>query len=276
MTWLRPRGLLLVAILAVLAVGAAAAFLVSDDDADVSTRTDRAARSPEVDLSGQRPASSPEEAVTRLLEAEQQGDHAASFRLLSSAGLEQHPDDASWTRRRTEVPEVTGFEIEGSDDDIVTALVRHDPGLDPFVGLRTAQERQRWRVREEAGGWLVDPEPTIEYLLPPDERARESAQRWVRALQDCDQKAAEAEQVDPDLIGISGNAAQICGTEAEIELSRAREVEAGFSTADLVGQYGEDALVWARAVDARAGAFEFSVILAPIGDAWRVVSVVDA
>ncbi|MGH9179838.1 MAG: hypothetical protein ACRD0N_14955, partial [Acidimicrobiales bacterium] len=89
------------------------------------------------------PQPSPAAALTALLEAEKAGDHAASYRLLAT-GARKNLTTAAWSRRRNELPAVTGFTVERTEASTVVALVDHEPGLDPFVGLRPAQDRQRW------------------------------------------------------------------------------------------------------------------------------------
>ena len=68
----------------------------------------------EVGIGAQRPQASREAAVKALLDAEQRGDHDASFQLLSSAALNDYPDAEAWTRRRTELPEITSFTISSA------------------------------------------------------------------------------------------------------------------------------------------------------------------
>src|SRR5262249_35591152 len=103
---------------------------------------------------GRTPQATPDAAVRALLEAEQRGDHDASFHLLSSMALKTYPDAESWEKHRVQVPEITAFTINSAQNGVVTTTVSHSPGLDPFVGLRAAHDTQKWHVSHEGSGWL--------------------------------------------------------------------------------------------------------------------------
>ncbi|MGH9164882.1 MAG: hypothetical protein ACRDZW_05125, partial [Acidimicrobiales bacterium] len=148
---------------------------------------------PTDDTAGSAPAPSAEEAVDRLLAAERDGDHAASYRLLSAQGR-RGLDPNAWTRRRNDLPRITGFRVEPGQGATVVALVDHEPGLDPFVGLSPARERQSFRARQGAGGWLVDPDPVVEPQYPDAAAARAAALAWAEAVQACDQPRARGLQ----------------------------------------------------------------------------------
>ncbi len=221
---------------------------------------------------GATPEDSPEAAVAALLTAERSGDHAASYRLVSSAGR-QDLDEPGWARRRTEVPAVTGFEIERVDGSAVVAVVDHEPGLDAFVGLRPGRERQTWQARREGGGWLVDAEPAVEPQYPPAGAAADGALAWARAVQACDQAAAAAHQAVDVLFGRPEAAAGLCGATATLAAGPPEPAPPGPATADLVAQFGPEALSWARVTPITGGVRPFSVVLAPIGSVWKVVAV---
>src|SRR3954466_13246285 len=69
------------------------------------------------------------DAVTALLTAEQQGDHATSFRLLDDAGRTDYRDILRWRDRRNEPPPITGFRIvgDGKAPNSLDVLVDHAP-----------------------------------------------------------------------------------------------------------------------------------------------------
>jgi hypothetical protein len=215
-------------------------------------------------------------AVVSLLEAEARLDHQRSYGLLSAAGRAQYRDVADWTRRRTQLPLVTEFRIEGdgSTPGSVSVLVQHRPSLDPFIGLSPARERQSWTGRREGGGWLVDPEPEVHPLWPSDALAAPAALTWARAVQACDSTRARAAQaVDPPLgleqVGQLG----LCGSTSPLATGPTGPLAAGPASAELVAQYTTDALAWARSVAITGGPKPFSVVLAPLGDGWRVVGI---
>lgn len=225
--------------------------------------------------SGRMPADSPEAAVTALLDAEVRSDHDASFHLLSSAALMAYPDAETWFRRRTQLPAITAFRVKAVEGDVVIVTAEHDPGLDAFVGLRAATDTQRWRTVPEGDGWLVEAEPEIAFDLPDDAPAADVATDWASAAQACDASAALALQVEPALLGISSGIARLCGSTDPVVAAPVANIRPGPASADLVAQYGDAAFTWARAVHIDVGSVGLSVLLAPIGDDWRVVGVVD-
>ncbi|MGH3115993.1 MAG: hypothetical protein ACRDQ2_02560 [Gaiellales bacterium] len=230
------------------------------------------------DASG-HPAPSPvatvREAVEALLSAEQRGNHAASYRLLSSRSRRTYRDVADWSRRRNELPKITGFSILDAAGDRATALVEHRPGLDPFVGLSPARERQTWRGRPERGGYLLDADPEVEVVLPPDDAAKPAAEAWASAVQGCDEAQARALQGVATLFGSSRGAASLCRSTGRVRAGAVTRLPPGPISSDIVAQYSTDALVWARVVALDADRASFHVILAPIADGWKVIGVFD-
>lgn len=218
------------------------------------------------------PASSPEEALTALLNAERNGDHKTSYRLLS-ARTRKSLDLSKWSRRRSELPAVVGFRVEGSEGGVVTAVVQHEPGLDPFVGLRAGEERQRWKARREGGGWLLDGEPEVKPLYPSRDDASGAALAWVRALQACDEKAAKALQGVDRLFGTAAGTGALCKSTAVPTAGVAEAMPAGFASQEIVAQYGPEAFEWAATVEISSTDRPFHVVLAPIGSVWKVIGV---
>lgn len=219
------------------------------------------------------PATSPAEAVTALLAAEQGGDHEASYRLLSAAGRKAL-DPGAWARLRNQLPAITAVRIdEGPDDGTVVAVVDHEPGLDPFLGLTPARERQTWKASEQGGGWVVEPEPVIEPEFPDVALAQDAALAWARAVQSCDEKAAKTHEGVAALFGPVEAAAGLCGSQATVATGAPEALLGGPDSQALVAQYGPEALVWAKAVPVMGADRPFSVVLAPIGSVWKVVAV---
>jgi hypothetical protein len=215
-------------------------------------------------------------AVEALLDAEQSGAHAASYAVLSSASRKQIGDRADWADLRSELPAITGFEVvAGKKDGEVVATVSHEPGLDPFVGLSPARERQTWRGARAGDGWLVDGAPTIVPELPSDAGAAEVARNWAQAVQSCDEALARLGQALDEIHGISSGAAELCGSEGAVTVGEVGPLESGPTSAELVAQYTDAALEWARVVPVEGPVPPFLVVLAPIGDEWRVVGVSD-
>jgi len=215
------------------------------------------------------------EALEALLRAEQDADHATSFRLLDPSGREQYRDVAEWTRRRVQLPAITGFSIERDAGRQVVALVEHEPGLDPFTGLSAAKERQTWTATSSGTGFLLGPEPEVEYVLPPDEAAGPAVLEWARSVQACDQQAAAAKEAVQPLFGSSTGATKLCGSPTALTTGEVEPLDGGPRSAELVAQYSTDALAWARVVTLRGPEPEVKVVVAPIGTSWRVLAIYD-
>ena len=220
------------------------------------------------------PSASAKAALTTLLTAEEHGNHAASFSLLSSASRKTYADVDDWTRLRNEQPAVTGFSIASSTGANVVAVVDHEPGLDPFIGLSPARTRETWTAVDEHGHWRFAAVPRVEPILPDRRGATAVGLRWADAVQACDGHAALSVQAVPRVFGQSDGADQLCGAKGHLT-SAPTAVPSGPQTAALVSQYSTDALSWGRAVRIDGGPVPFSVVLAPIGDTWKVVAVFD-
>jgi hypothetical protein len=222
------------------------------------------------------PRSSLAVAVSELLTAEQQGDHQRSYRFLTADSRRRVGSETRWARLRTELPAITGFEVgHGAGGGEVVVTVQHHPGLDPFVGLSPGEERQVWKGAKRGSGWLVDAAPRIEPVFPSEQAAPEVVRRWATAVQACDKSVARLAQGVDELYGLSTGAGQLCGSKGAVRVGPVRRLESGPTSAELVAQYTDDALQWARVVPVLAPTKRFMVIVAPIGHDWRVVGVSD-
>lgn len=210
-------------------------------------------------------------ALDALLSAEVAKNYAASFALLDAAARREVKDVGDWERLRSATPVITGYSVRaGSTDDQAVAEVTHDAGLDPFVGLSPAKERQTWRAAHVKGGWLLDAEPQVEPEYPSDSAASAAAVKWAQAVQRCDQQSAKTLQAVDKLFGTADNASKLCGSRGDIAPDAVQHVQDGPRVADLAAQYGSDTLQWARVVPLNAPV-QFSIVLAPIGNEWKVV-----
>lgn len=221
------------------------------------------------------------DAVRDLLEAEKRGDRAASFLLLSRQSRAEYRDVADWTTRRQQLPSITGFRIDpaseggrGQREGKVVAVVEHVPGLDPFKGLSLAQERLTFTGRREGEGWLVDGDAESEPVLPADALAVDAATSWVRAVQACARDRATELQAVPTLFGVADGAAGLCGKAGAVTTQGVGPLTPGVASTDIVAQYSTDALVWGRVVRVTSPG-TFGVVLAPIGDRWQVLGLID-
>lgn len=225
---------------------------------------------------GAAPADSPRVAVTGLLEAEKTSNHAASYRFISERGRAKYRDSDDWAHLRDQLPAVTGFHIDKTSDSVVEVVVDHQPGLDPFVGLSLAHDRERWTVRREGGRWTVDPEPAIDPILPDEDKAAGVALQWATAIQKCDSRAAAKLQALERLFGSADAAGKLCHSRGALKASKVTDPPNGPDTADLLGQYGGGVLVLSRAVTVTGGPAGVGLILVPIGDDWRVIATFDS
>lgn len=234
-----------------------------------------AAPGPDESAYPRSPKASAEEVVLALLEAEKAGNHRASFALLTRAGLAKYRSPDVWATHRIGVARVTGYHRETVKGGDVTALVEHKPAIDPFVGLQFAQEHQTWHARQEPDGWLVEPEPDIEPIVPADAGARDVAAKWAAARQSCDQAAELELQAVRTPFGESVGAAALCRSSGALSTGEPTQGSPGPQTAQLVAQYGPAVIRYVRGVEISGGPEPFTVLLVPIGDAWRVIAASD-
>ena len=214
-------------------------------------------------------------ALSALLAAEMERDHGISFDLLTTQGLAKYPTLDAWADRQTELPQITGFSDVKEEGEFVSALVNHKPGIDPFVGLQFASERQTWRAGKTEAGWLLDPDPVVEPVLPPIEKVGESAAKWLEARKACNVGGAEELQAVPNLFGVSVGGAALCGSTSTYTAGPPGEATTSPETAILVGQYGPSIVRYTKTLEVVGGTDPFTVFLVPIGDQWRVIAVND-
>lgn len=215
-----------------------------------------------------QPANSIGEAVTTVLAAEQQNDPAKSFALLAPDSRKDYKDVAGWSNRLKELPAVTGFKLDKSNGTSQVATVNHKAGLDPFIGLSPAQERQTWKGAKFPKGWLLSADPQTDPILPGDDKAPPAAKAWVEAVQACDQARATAMQAISTLF--AAVTPTICKVPGVVATGNVEKLAEGPASTNIVAQYTPDALTWARVVPV-TGPVAVKVILAPIGNEWKVL-----
>jgi hypothetical protein len=224
-----------------------------------------------------RPQPSAQAALEALLTAEQRNDHEASYPLVVHGPSQSFPTAAKWADARRDLPNITGFRVEKAAGDAteVAAVVDHEPQLDPFVGDVPAHERQVWKAHRAGDGWLLDQEPDVEPQYPDDQGAVDVARDWFTTVQRCDEKAAAAFQGVKTLFNSLSSDVRVCGaTGAPTIDSKVMPLPDGPISADIVAEYDTGALGWARVVDVTAPV-QMSIVLAPIGDAWKVIGLGD-
>jgi hypothetical protein len=212
-------------------------------------------------------------AVSALLSAEQRGDHAASFVLLSDESRATYGTISQWKSRRDEMPVVTGFDVAGrsKSTDSLDVVVDHPAGLDPFRGLSPAHDHEIWIGHHEHGGWLVDADPAATPVLPPESGAAPAVEAWAKASESCDEAALHHLQAVDPLLGVGDASRQLCRQHFAFTFSAPSRVPPGDMTQQLVAQYSADALVWARMVTLTGAPAPIEVLVAPIGATWQVI-----
>jgi hypothetical protein len=236
------------------------------------------AKIPEVAVAADnRPQPSAQAALQALLTAEQHNQHDASYPLVVHGSSESFPTAAKWADARRDLPNITGFQVEKAADDAseVVAVVDHEPKLDPFVGDVPAHERQVWKAQRAGDGWLLDQEPEVDPQYPADQGAVDAAHAWFTTVQRCDQKAATALEGVKTLFNSLSSDVHVCGaTGAPTIDDKVMPLPDGPISADIVAEYDTGALGWARVVNVSAPV-QVSIVLAPIGDAWKVIGLGD-
>lgn len=220
-----------------------------------------------------KPAASPEAAVAAFLDAEEDGEYASSYALLSAADREQYRTSGGWVAAHADVmPPVTGYAVEGTTGGetraTVVTLIGFEPSLDQVVGLVPARARATWVVAAEDDGWVVALEESIfEPLHPPEEDAVDAVGDWAQSHVDC--KPAGEHVV---VLGVPALAQELCDEDAPVEVGDVEAFTEGFDTGSFLAAYGESVLEWGRVVPV-ATPVELRAVVAPIGPHWRVIGV---
>lgn len=219
-------------------------------------------------------------AVEEFLAAEQRGELAASFELLSADDRRTIPSVEDWTEVHADVlPPVVAYQLgepEATDTGVaVPAIVEFEPGLNEFSGLTAARSEVTWLAVEDDLGWRVSlAESSIEPVYPPDTGAVQAAREWLGAGAACDPKAAAGPGVTflglrPYLVD------RLCGVDGPFDVGPVDDVDDPALISDLVAAFGPAAPTWARVVPVD-GPEPVRLVLAPIGDRWAVIDVVEA
>lgn len=286
--------MLVVALVIGLVAGLAGAFLLGrssgdDDEAQVAQVTASETRDGDREAFAELPAADavigveqatdPETALRGFLAAEATGDWEASYAFLTDVQQEvAFPSPALWVNEHANIPTVTGYRIDDVQVDdqtgtaTVTTLTGFEPQLDPVRGLVAARGRTTWVVEQaDDGTWRVDTAATTNQPLYPDSGgAAEAAQAWVDARVDC-QDTTDLEQ---GLIGSPALAGQLCEQQQPdtVTLGEVGPLTDSADTSALLSRFGPEVFGWARAVRVEA-ATPLTVVLAPIGQDWRVVAI---
>jgi hypothetical protein len=236
-----------------------------------------AAGRPRAEAPAAVPAGSARAAVRRFLQAAADGDHAVAYGLLDQAGRRRYPTLARFTRAQADRAEVTAVRVgrerrAGNARADVTVTLSHPPAIDPFAGLVPARTLEVWRASRQGGRWRVAADPVSARAdLPGDDRAPEAVTAWVERLLGCDRQGAAALQAGPELYGPADLAERPCQERGRWTVAAPEGFDAAVEPEAYVAAFGPDVGGWARLVPVQGPRTRFSVVVGPLGDAWRVL-----
>jgi hypothetical protein len=226
----------------------------------------------------------PEAAVELVLRADADAQPERGHAVLDADGRRRYPTPASWAAALgSRLPPVS-FEIVGAAAVIgspdqatdVSVTVAHRPSLDPFAGLVPARSEQVWRAHRRDGGWRVAAEPIdVRLVLPSDHTAPEAVRAWVDAVATCDGDKAQALQAVTPLYGPVDLASAPCRHPGRWTVGQPLSLDRSSDTATLLAAFGADATTWARVVPVGGPTKPFLAAVAPVGETWRVVGVLN-
>jgi hypothetical protein len=255
-------------------------------------RTERAASVQRLDLpaaaapaapagpaGGQAPvrAGSARAAVQRFLEAGAGGDFEVAYGLLDQAGRRRYPSLARFTRAQADRAEVTAVRVGrerrvGDARAEVTVTLSHPAAVDPFAGLVPARTVEVWRASRQDGRWRVAADPvSVRADLPSDDRAPDAVTAWVRRLLGCDRQGAAGLQAAAELYGPADLAELPCKERGRWTVAAPEGFDAAVEPEAYVAAFGPEVASWARLVPVQGPGTRFGVVVAPLGDAWRVL-----
>jgi hypothetical protein len=219
---------------------------------------------------------SPRAALQALLAAHAAGRYRQGWDLLDSASRADYPTAEVWAAAQADrlqpVTFQVGAERPGPDGTVeVAATVTHKPAVEPFSGLTPGRTEDVWRARREGGTWRIDANPVKqEPVLPADDRAPAAVQAWVAKLLACDQAGATGLEAGGERYGPTGFAGLPCERRGEWTVDRAIGFERSPDPV-YVAAFGPDVQDWARLVPVKGPDSSFYAVVAPVGDAWRVL-----
>jgi hypothetical protein len=225
-----------------------------------------------------RPANpGPVTAVELFLTAEIAGEFEASFEMLSQADQESAGGVEGWIAEHyLVVPTIRGFRFTADSADGTRAEISADlslePDLDQVVGLTPEKAASTWVLFEEAGDWKVAfEESRIEPVYLDDEGAPAAVEEWAVRRQNCEPTT----EWDASLLGFPSLAEAMCGSEGPVEAGEAVPLADAAESEPFLAAFGPEVGLWARVVPID-GEHPLRAVVAPIGDEWVVIGVLDA
>jgi hypothetical protein len=222
-------------------------------------------------------AGSARAAVGRYLRAGAAGDLEAAYGLLDRAGQRRYPSLARFTRAQADRAAATAVRVGaerrvGDGRAEVTVTLAHPPAIDPFAGLVPARTVEVWPASRQDGRWRVAPDPvSVRAQLPGDDRAPEAVTAWVQRLLACDRQGAAGLQAGAELYGPADLAELPCRERGRWTVAAPEGFDAAIEPEAYVAAFGPEVGSWARLVPVQGPGTRFSVVVGPLGDAWRVL-----
>ena len=216
-------------------------------------------------------------AVQRFLQAGADGDFEVAYGLLDQAGRKRYPSLARFTRAQADRAPVTAVRVgrerkAGGATADVTVTLAHPAAIDPFAGLVPARTVEVWRASRQDGRWRVAADPvSLRAQLPGDDRAPEAVSAWVERLLDCDRPGAAGLQAGAELYGPADLAELPCTERGRWTVAAPEGFDAAVEPEAYVAAFGPEVGAWARLVPVQGPRTRFSVVVGPLGDAWRVL-----
>lgn len=222
------------------------------------------------------PAPSPSDAVTAFLAAEVAGQFDASYGLLSAEDRTQAGGRAPWAARHANLPPLTGFVVGpvvvSGDEATVTAQLDLRASLDEVVGLVPAHAEGSWVSVREDGGWRVAySRSRLVPQYPSEALAVDAAREWMAARQAC----GTAAEWSGGLVGSTAVARRLCDADGAVAVGPAARLTDDANASSLSAAFGPDVYAWARVVPVTEPA-RLDLIVAPVGERWLVIGVIEA
>lgn len=218
-------------------------------------------------------AESPVEAVEGFLAAEAEEAYLESFGFLSAADRQQFRTPEGWVANHASLlAPVLDYEISEVSEDgegaEVASLVSFEPGLNQVTGLTSGEAAIVWAVvPDEAGSWGVDLEASsFEPRYPSDDGAPAAVQAWAESRQ-----GGGTDGQTESLLGSPALADDLRGTSEPVEVGPAERLD-DFGATPFTTAFGAETTTWARVV-AVSAPVELRVVVAPIGDTWTVIGI---
>jgi uncharacterized membrane protein len=227
------------------------------------------APAPDAELSA---ANTPVAAVRGLLDALISADARRSFSSLAAQDRATLGPAAAWRDELASLPHYLTYRVTRVEGPMVRTEVTIEPRLDEVVGYIPARAAVTWTTTAEDGGYRVAFASTLtDPDLPSDAAARAAAEGWVAARERCQPGNTYA----GNLLGQPVLADALCHATGAYRAGAAGNLASFHNPALLLNAFGAEAPAFVRVVRLE-GPHPIEVALAPLGNQWEVVGVMEA